>query len=96
MSDEEYERIAARILTELTLLWESVLCGTRVRHSDDFFQRGGDSLLACHLVTRVRERFAVDVGLQDVYEFPALGQMAAVILERLRVVREEGACNSST
>lgn len=95
MSDKERERVIGWILTELVLVWESILRRSGARESDDFFQQGGDSLLACHLVTQVRERFAVDVGLQDVYEFPALGQLARVIFERRRAVREEDACSST-
>jgi acyl carrier protein len=39
-----------------------------VEPSDDFFDLGGDSLLAASLLARMRERFSVDVSLLDLFD----------------------------
>lgn len=45
----------------------------------DFFNLGGDSLLAVHLLLRVQERFGFDPGLGVLFEHPTIATLAAAI-----------------
>jgi enterobactin synthetase component F len=45
----------------------------------DFFNLGGDSLLAVHLLLRVQERFGFDPGLGALFEHPTIATLAASI-----------------
>jgi non-ribosomal peptide synthetase-like protein len=61
-------------------LWLDIL-GAVVTHPDeDFFDVGGGSLAAAHLVSRLRERFP-EVTVADVYETPTVGGLAAALDE---------------
>ncbi len=56
---------------------------------DDFFDLGGDSLMAAQLLSRMRDAFQTDIPLNGVFERPTVAAQAELI-EALRVVRERG------
>jgi hypothetical protein len=46
---------------------------------DDFFELGGNSLQATRLVSRIRDRFAVEVPLADFFRSPTVATLAAAV-----------------
>lgn len=50
-----------------------------VGRDDDFFSLGGHSLLAAQLMTRVRQRWAIDATLGMVFAHPTIGRLASRI-----------------
>ena len=60
---------------ELVQIWTNVL-GVQVGISDNFFELGGHSLLATQLVSRIRDRFGVEVPLRSLFETPTIMAMA--------------------
>jgi len=63
----------------LARIWRELLGVERVGAFDNFFERGGHSLLAAQLVYRVRESFAVEAPLQAIFETPALDEYARLV-----------------
>ena len=70
---------------EITLasIWSELLGIAPIGSLDNFFEMGGDSLLAVQLVSRIRAAFGVEVSVKSVFASPVMGQLAGV-LERLR------------
>ncbi|PRX96569.1 non-ribosomal peptide synthetase [Allonocardiopsis opalescens] len=56
--------------------WFTELLGTPARDSGDFFQLGGNSLLAVRLAARCRETFGADVDLGTVFAHPTVAALA--------------------
>ncbi|MCM3008272.1 plipastatin non-ribosomal peptide synthetase PpsD [Bacillus subtilis] len=74
---------APRNVTEMKLsqLWEDVLKNGPVGIHDNFFGRGGHSLKATALVSRITKEFDVQVPLKDVFAHPTVEGLATVIRE---------------
>ncbi|ATH91523.1 non-ribosomal peptide synthetase [Bacillus glycinifermentans] len=72
-----------RNMTEMKLarLWEEVLKNGPVGIRDHFFERGGHSLKATALVSRIAKEFGVQVPLKDIFARPTVEELAAVIQE---------------
>ncbi|MDI3412176.1 phosphopantetheine-binding protein [Bacillus sonorensis] len=66
---------------KLAQLWEDVLKSGPVGIHDNFFDRGGHSLKATALVSRIAKEFSVQVALKDVFAHPTVQGLATVIRE---------------
>ncbi|HXO39980.1 MAG TPA: amino acid adenylation domain-containing protein, partial [Thermoanaerobaculia bacterium] len=71
----------------LAVLWQQLLGRDRVGAGDDFFALGGHSLLALQVLSRVRERFGVEIALGDLLRRRVLSALAARIDELRRAGR---------
>ncbi|UGQ12520.1 AMP-binding protein [Yinghuangia sp. ASG 101] len=60
-------------------LWHDILGDATVSRDDDFFASGGHSLGAAMLAIRVREVFARDVSIVDVYRTKTVAALARLI-----------------
>jgi amino acid adenylation domain-containing protein len=77
---------APRTPVEQTLasIWSELLGLARVGIHDNFFELGGHSLLATQLISRVREKFQVEIALRQLFEQPTIALFAAVIEQAQR------------
>jgi len=64
-------------------LWQELLGVNSVGVHDNFFQLGGHSLMGTQVLSRVRERFGVDLPLRSVFEAITPEEFA----QRIRVMR---------
>ncbi|ODS52927.1 MAG: hypothetical protein ABS36_15860 [Acidobacteria bacterium SCN 69-37] len=53
---------------EMAAIWEELLGVTAVGIHDNFFELGGHSLLATQLISRVRDRFGVQIPLRTIFD----------------------------
>ena len=77
---------APRTLTEemLATIWQDVLHVDRIGVHDDFFELGGNSLLAMQVVARVREIFQLEMEIRSLFERTTIEGMAAAVAELQR------------
>ncbi|QSQ17526.1 non-ribosomal peptide synthetase/type I polyketide synthase [Myxococcus landrumensis] len=70
--------VAPRTPTESTLAeaWMKALRVSRVGIHDDFFELGGDSLLATQVASRLREALQVEVSLERLFKAATLAELA--------------------
>ncbi|MEL6610985.1 MAG: amino acid adenylation domain-containing protein [Bacteroidota bacterium] len=81
----------AGLETELAALWGSVLESEVPSRLASFFELGGHSLLAMQVLSRVRERYGVSVGVRALFEAPTLAGFAERISEAMSLGRREAA-----
>ncbi len=77
----EYEAPVGETEPAVAAIWADLLGVERVGRHDDFFLRGGNSLLATRLVFRVRREMDVELTLIDVFEKPELSRLAQHLLD---------------
>jgi len=75
------EGAAARTPTErkLAQIWEEFLKAPNIGIHDDFFDLGGQSLTAIRVVARIRDAFAIDLPLRNLFDQPTIAGLAGVI-----------------
>jgi amino acid adenylation domain-containing protein len=68
-------------VTQLMAIWEQLLGVPDIDSDDDFFELGGDSLLAVEMVVKVEEAFGKQVQLQDFVPELTIEKLARAIAD---------------
>jgi len=84
--------VAPRTATEETVaaIWAEVLRRepNQISVEDNFFDLGGHSLLATQVISRLRERFSVEIPMRAMFDQPLVSGLAEAV-ERARMVARE-------
>ena len=67
------------IETAIAAIWAEVLNVKQVGREDNFFDLGGNSLLATRINSRLRQTFQLDLPLRSLFEKPTLAAIAEYI-----------------
>src|SRR6185436_14447249 len=70
---------------QLNEIWEQILDIRPIRRTDNFFDLGGNSLLALRLMSRVQECFDLDLPMAALFEETTIARLAQ------RIRRQTGA-----
>ncbi|MFI7673238.1 beta-ketoacyl synthase N-terminal-like domain-containing protein [Actinophytocola sp. NPDC049390] len=79
--DAEWTR--DEIVETIALLFAEVLLAPEVAPDDDFFELGGDSLIAVGLLARLEEAFGVSPPPEELFAAPTPAEFAVVVAELL-------------
>jgi acyl carrier protein len=60
-------------------IWSALLGLEHVSINDDFFQVGGDSLLAACVVARIRNRLGIELPLRKIFDYSRLEELAKIV-----------------
>jgi polyketide synthase PksN len=82
-STTELDGIAELLVSRLADIWSSLLGVRNITPSDNFYELGGQSLMALQIVSRVREQFSVELTLSDLLENPTLSRFGTLVQDRL-------------
>ncbi len=76
---EDYVAPSTEAEEMIAAIWSELLRIDRVGANDDFFDRGGHSLLAIRLVSRIRADLGVELPLRDIFLYPTVAAQARVV-----------------
>jgi amino acid adenylation domain-containing protein len=79
----------------LAAIWTKLLGVNRIGINDNYFELGGDSLLATQLASQVRSVFEIELPLVELFRHPTLAEMATsieeAIIEQMEDISDEEA-----
>lgn len=75
----EYRAPGSSLERGLAACWASLLGDDAIGVHDDFFELGGDSLIALRLLSVVRERYGVELSMAQLFDAPTITAQAAAI-----------------
>ncbi|MGZ5029480.1 MAG: non-ribosomal peptide synthetase, partial [Methylobacter sp.] len=75
----EFIAPCSQVEKQLAEIWCDVLRINRVGIHDNFFDLGGQSLLAMQVITRVSEQLSVEIPLARLFEMPTIAGLAQLI-----------------
>jgi thioesterase domain-containing protein/acyl carrier protein len=73
---ESYMPPRSDIEQRLVKIWEGILDIRPIGINDDFFELGGDSLLAARIITSVDTEFGIDLPAQSIFESPTIARFS--------------------
>lgn len=74
---------------ELAAIWSTLLGVDPVNREDSFFELGGHSLAVTRLIARIRDRFGVQLSVEEGFLAPTLADWAVLINRRKKGTAEE-------
>ncbi|CAH1206501.1 Gramicidin S synthase 2 [Paenibacillus plantiphilus] len=79
LAGEPYEAPSTVMEAQLAKLWADILGVERIGAADNFFDRGGHSLRAMTLLSRIHKEWNVQVPLKAIFESPTVRGLAQAI-----------------
>ena len=74
-----YRSPSSPVEKHITGIWMELLLLDKIGVDDNFFQLGGNSLLALKTVAELKHRFGYDVPITKLYQFPTVSGIAVLI-----------------
>lgn len=78
---------------EIAAIWSDVLDRSDINYETNFFEEGGQSILAAQLVNKTNEKLEVSVTLKDIFEAPVFEQFSKIV--RTSETRKDGILDQS-
>lgn len=72
----DYIAPRTNIEKSLAIIWADILKHERIGVRDNFLELGGHSLLATRVVSRIRDKWQLELPLRALFEYPTLEQLA--------------------
>jgi acyl-coenzyme A synthetase/AMP-(fatty) acid ligase/acyl carrier protein len=66
---------------KVATIWQEVFHRERISTDENFFDLGGHSLMATQVISRIRERFRVELPIRTIFEHPTIAALAKVVTE---------------
>jgi acyl carrier protein len=64
---------------DVAQIWRIVLGQDEIEAADDFFDLGGNSLLAMQVIHRVRRRFGIEIPIRALFDNPTLAGFSRAV-----------------
>jgi acyl carrier protein len=76
---EEVALSTMPVNADVAEIWRTVLREDDIEATDDFFDLGGNSLLAMQVIVRVRRRVGIDIPIRALFDNPTLAGFSSAV-----------------
>ncbi len=94
--ETEYQGPRSELEGILCEIWQLSLGQQQVGIFDDFYDLGGDSLIASVLVNQLRQRHGIDVGLRELLAVPTVASLAQMLENRSWLEQQDDDSDSAS
>lgn len=70
-------------------LWQNLLGFDAISMEDDFFDLGGNSLVALQLISEITKEYAIKMHAMSIYEYPSLGEFSVYVSRLVQEVKDK-------
>lgn len=77
--DTPYKAASTVHEKNIATVWRELLMLEKIGTDDNFFQLGGNSILAMKTIAVLKQRFGYEVPVTRLYQFPSIGGLAAFV-----------------
>ncbi|HEY7403990.1 MAG TPA: amino acid adenylation domain-containing protein, partial [Candidatus Angelobacter sp.] len=93
-----YVAPASETEIQISKIWQELLGIGQIGIHDNFFEMGGNSLMATQLLSRLRQVFHMAIPLETVFDNSTIGQLAKALIayKRAAAAREQAAAEKPT
>jgi acyl-coenzyme A synthetase/AMP-(fatty) acid ligase/acyl carrier protein len=67
------------VTAELTVIWQDILQIPDIQPDEDLFDLGGHSLSIARIISRIRQRYDVEVPMERFFDTPTVHDIAAIV-----------------
>jgi hypothetical protein len=78
-SSQEYTAPQTKLEEQLLKIWEEVLELDNIGVHDNFFEIGGNSLLAVQISTRIHRQLTSTISVRQIFEYPTVYGLSGLV-----------------
>lgn len=80
----DYKEPVTQLQKSVEEIWEEVLGISNIGIYDNFFELGGNSLIVTQIVSRIKDKYMIEVNLDYLFENPTIAVLSAYIETQLQ------------
>jgi acyl transferase domain-containing protein len=89
MLNSSFAEAEDELQVQLIQMWSELLGIEKIGIEDDFFEMGGHSLMATQLLSAIKDRFLVDLEIDELFGCPTVSKLADKVAEKLNDLIEQ-------
>ena len=70
-------------------IWQEQLGIDMIERRENFFELGGNSLIAVQIIARIRDELGIGLSAQDIFKAPTIAKMADLIEDSMNIKGED-------
>ncbi|MEO6549145.1 MAG: non-ribosomal peptide synthetase, partial [Ferruginibacter sp.] len=89
--DNQYIAPATEVEKKLVDIWEELLKTEKIGTGDNFFERGGNSLLAMRMVPMIERKLQLSIPIRVLFQFTTIGELSKYLqVQETSIPSEKG------